>query len=190
MHSLECYVDVYFPSCEARRGLILCSHFQILVLRAVHEQLLRLLSTSEQNELRVNQAFSPFSGLHPLQYNPYTVPLWKAAVAQYDRAMAPAEQRIAGKLRNQFRGLEGNSQQVRIWACQLSPIAGAIILITFHLCQIPENCVLIDWWLSVKLLIPDLSSGTNFFEAILKNSPLKQCMWKGNNFILGSMVSH
>ncbi len=62
--------------------------------------------------MRISDAFSPFSGLNPVQYNPYTVPLWKAAVAQYDRAMAPAEQRLAGKLRNQFRGLDGNSQQM------------------------------------------------------------------------------
>jgi dynein heavy chain 2 len=86
--------------------------FQIQTLRAVHEQLLRLLSNQEQQELHTADAFAPFAGLNPLQYNPYTQPLWKAAVAQYDRAMSPAEQRIAGKLRNQFRGLESNSQQV------------------------------------------------------------------------------
>ncbi len=85
---------------------------KVFVIRAVHEQLVRLLSSQEQSDLRVADAFSPFSGLNPLQYNPFTVPLWKAAVAQYDRAMGPAETRIAGKLRNQFRGLEGNSQQV------------------------------------------------------------------------------
>ena len=90
------------------------SIFQILSIRAVHEQLVRLLSHQEQQEMRVSDAFSPFAGLNPLHYNPYTEPLWKAAVAQYDRAMAPAEQRIAGKLRNQFRGIEGNPQQVRL----------------------------------------------------------------------------
>jgi len=47
-----------------------------------------------------------------VQYNPYTQPLWAAAVAQFDRAVAPAEQRIAGKLRAQIRGLEGNTQQL------------------------------------------------------------------------------
>lgn len=85
---------------------------QILSLRSVHEHLSRLLSQQEQRELGVNDAFAPFGALNPLQYNPYTEPLWKAAIGQYDRAMAPAEQRIAGKLRQQFRGLETNSQQV------------------------------------------------------------------------------
>ncbi len=83
-------------------------------IRSVHEQVIRLLSSSEQNEMRLGEAFAPFAGQNPLQYNPYTEPLWKAAVAQYDRAMAPAEQRIAGKLRSQFRGVEGNPQQVNI----------------------------------------------------------------------------
>ncbi|XP_013392185.1 cytoplasmic dynein 2 heavy chain 1, partial [Lingula anatina] len=85
---------------------------EITTLRTVHEQLVRLLSPQEQEELRTAAAFSSFAGLNPLQYNPYTQPLWKAAVAQYERAMAPAEQRIAGKLRSQFRSMQANSQQL------------------------------------------------------------------------------
>lgn len=87
--------------------------FQIIALRAVFEQIKRLLSKQEQEELRMSEAFMPFAGLNPLQYNPYTLPLWKAAVSQYERALTPCEQRVAGKLRNQFRGLETNAQQVR-----------------------------------------------------------------------------
>ena len=51
-------------------------------------------------------------GLQPLQHNPYTEPLWRAAVAQYERGMAPAELRIAGKLRNKFHQLEAHPHQV------------------------------------------------------------------------------
>ena len=46
------------------------------------------------------------AGLQSLQHNPYTEPLWKAAVTQYDRGMAPAELRIASKLRRKFHELE------------------------------------------------------------------------------------
>lgn len=60
----------------------------------------------------MNDAFAAFANVNPIQYNPYTQPLWAAAVAQFDRTVAPAEQRIAGKLRSQIRGLEGNSQQL------------------------------------------------------------------------------
>lgn len=70
------------------------------------------MSSQEQRELRTNEAFTSFLGLNPLQYNPYTQPLWNAAVAQYDRVMAPVEQKIAGKLRQQLKGMEGYPQQV------------------------------------------------------------------------------
>ena len=56
--------------------------------------------------------FSPFSGLNPLHPNPYTEPLWRAAVTQYERGMAPAEQKIAGKLRQQLGDLSAKSHQV------------------------------------------------------------------------------
>ena len=93
---------------------------KVLILRTVHEQLVRLLSVQERQQLRTSEAFLPFSGLNPLHHNPYTQPLWKAAVAQYEKGMAPAEQRIAGKLRQQFRDLAAQSHQVNstnyIWA--------------------------------------------------------------------------
>ena len=85
---------------------------QVLTVRTVHEQLVQLLSSSERQQLRTSEAFAPFSGLNPLHQNPYTEPLWRAAVTQYERGMAPAEQRIAGKLRQQFRDLAAQSHQV------------------------------------------------------------------------------
>ncbi|XP_076467409.1 LOW QUALITY PROTEIN: cytoplasmic dynein 2 heavy chain 1-like [Babylonia areolata] len=85
---------------------------EILSLRTVHEQLLRLLTSAEQKELGAGDAFTPFLGLNPLQYNPYTQPLWAAAVAQYERAMEPSQQKIAGKLKSQFHMLDGNPQQL------------------------------------------------------------------------------
>jgi len=60
----------------------------------------------------MQDAFAAFSGVNAVQYNPYTQPLWAAAVAQFDRAVAPAERRVAGKLRAQMHGLETNSQQL------------------------------------------------------------------------------
>jgi len=85
---------------------------EVLGLRTVHEQLLHLLSPSEQQELNLSHAFSPFAGLQPLQHNPYTEPLWQAAVAQYERGMAPAELRIASKLRSKFHHLEAQPHQL------------------------------------------------------------------------------
>ena len=93
----------------------MCDHLhlvKVLTLRTVHEQLVRLLSAPERQQLRTSEAFLPFAGLNPLHHNPYTQPLWRAAVTQYERGMAPAEQRIAGKLRQQFRDLAAQSHQV------------------------------------------------------------------------------
>ncbi|KAM7436007.1 Cytoplasmic dynein 2 heavy chain 1 [Porites harrisoni] len=85
---------------------------EVLTLRTVHEQLVRLLSTTERQLLRTSEAFSPFSGLNALHHNPYTEPLWRAAVTQYERGMAPAEQKIAGKLRQQLSDLSAKSHQL------------------------------------------------------------------------------
>lgn len=82
-------------------------------MRTVHEQLVHLLTVGECQQLKTSEAFLPFFGLNPLHYNPYTEPLWRAAVVQYEKAMMPAEQKIAGKLRNQFRQLSAHSHQVR-----------------------------------------------------------------------------
>jgi hypothetical protein len=105
-------IGIKFQLLYIKYDLVISFTFQVLTLRTVHEQLVRLLSHHECQELRTSEAFTPFNGLNPLQYNPYTLPLWKAAVAQYERGMSPAEQRIAGKLRSQFRGMEANSQQL------------------------------------------------------------------------------
>ena len=85
---------------------------QVLSLRTVHEHLLRLLSPNEKQEFHLSDSFLPFAGLHPLQPNPYTEPLWRAAVAQYERAMAPAEARIAVKIREKLRSLEAQPHQL------------------------------------------------------------------------------
>lgn len=104
-------VNKEYQNCVQNNELS-CSKSQVLTLRTVHEQLVRLLSQSERQQLRTADAFTPFSGLNPLHQNPYTEPLWRAAVSQYERGMAPAEQKIAGKLRQQFRDLSAQSHQV------------------------------------------------------------------------------
>ncbi|RXG65514.1 Cytoplasmic dynein 2 heavy chain 1, partial [Armadillidium vulgare] len=85
---------------------------KILSLRTLHKQITRLLSSSEQEELKTSDAFKPFAGLKPLQYNPYTEPLWEAAVSQFGNCLKPAEQRVSGKLRNQLRGMNTSAYQL------------------------------------------------------------------------------
>jgi hypothetical protein len=48
---------------------------------------------------QVDSAFSAFEGINPLLYNPYTQPAWEAAVAEYERSLAPVEQHVSGNFR-------------------------------------------------------------------------------------------
>ena len=84
---------------------------EILSLRALHKQLTQLLSNAEQEELKTSRSFEPFQQLNPVQYNPYTEPQWRAAVNQFENALVPAENRIAGKLKSQLRNMNANALQ-------------------------------------------------------------------------------
>uniref|UniRef100_A0A673Y6D4 Dynein cytoplasmic 2 heavy chain 1 n=1 Tax=Salmo trutta TaxID=8032 RepID=A0A673Y6D4_SALTR len=83
---------------------------EVVTIRTVHEKLLRLLPGGKQQALA--RVFEPFSGLNPLHYNPYTEPLWRAAVAQFERAIAPAEQEVAGRLKAYIADVQDNPQQL------------------------------------------------------------------------------
>ena len=80
-------------------------------LRTLHKQLTQLLSHSEQDELKTVEAFEAFKNVNAVQYNPYTEPKWRSAIKQYENALAPAEHRIAGKLKNQLRNMNANTMQ-------------------------------------------------------------------------------
>ncbi|XP_056229968.1 cytoplasmic dynein 2 heavy chain 1 isoform X2 [Seriola aureovittata] len=85
---------------------------EVVTLRMVHEKLLRLLPGGKQQALTSDRVFEPFSGLNPLHYNPYTEPLWRAAVAQFERLMAPSEQEVAGRLKSYIADVQDNPQQL------------------------------------------------------------------------------
>uniref|UniRef100_A0AAV2J329 Cytoplasmic dynein 2 heavy chain 1 n=1 Tax=Knipowitschia caucasica TaxID=637954 RepID=A0AAV2J329_KNICA len=85
---------------------------EIITLRIVHEKLLCLLSEAKREALTADVVFEPFSGLNPLLYNSYTEPLWKAAVAQFERLMSPSEQEVAGRLKKYIADVQSNPQQL------------------------------------------------------------------------------
>ncbi|KAM3616881.1 uncharacterized protein V6R79_025341 [Siganus canaliculatus] len=85
---------------------------EVVTLRMVHEKLLRLLPAGKQQALTSNLVFEPFAGLNPLNYNPYTEPLWRAAVAQFERLMAPSEQEVAARLKTHIADVQDNPQQL------------------------------------------------------------------------------
>ncbi|XP_024132434.1 cytoplasmic dynein 2 heavy chain 1 [Oryzias melastigma] len=85
---------------------------EVVTLRVVHEKLLCLLPGGKQQALTSDRVFEPFAGLNPLHYNPYTEPLWRAAVAQFERLITPSEQEVAGRLKACIADVQDNPQQL------------------------------------------------------------------------------
>lgn len=54
----------------------------------------------------VAAALGAFQGVQAVQYNLYTVPKWQAALVDYAHRMAPAEQKVALKLREIFHNIQ------------------------------------------------------------------------------------
>uniref|UniRef100_F7FIP1 Dynein cytoplasmic 2 heavy chain 1 n=1 Tax=Monodelphis domestica TaxID=13616 RepID=F7FIP1_MONDO len=101
--------EKYFPESLDKLGKRLK---EVLAIRTIHEKLIYFLPASEEKIICLTRVFEPFTGLNPLQYNPYTEPLWKAAVSQYEKIIGPAEQKIAGKLKNYISEIQDSPQQL------------------------------------------------------------------------------
>uniref|UniRef100_A0A671EFV8 Dynein cytoplasmic 2 heavy chain 1 n=1 Tax=Rhinolophus ferrumequinum TaxID=59479 RepID=A0A671EFV8_RHIFE len=101
--------EKYFPETLDKLGKRL---EEVLAIRTIHEKILYFLPASEEKITCLARVFEPFTGLNPVQYNPYTEPLWKAAVSQYEKIIAPTEQKIAGKLKNYISEIQDSPQQL------------------------------------------------------------------------------
>eukprot|EP00953_Heterococcus_sp_UTEX-ZZ885_P012620 7231-Heterococcus_DN1.PRE.4 len=78
---------------------------EVLRLRTTHEELLRLLTREEARQLGASGLFEPFTAVAPLRYNPYTEPQWRAAVAEFERCLAPIEQTVAANFKRRVEGM-------------------------------------------------------------------------------------
>ncbi|XP_009895076.2 cytoplasmic dynein 2 heavy chain 1 [Dryobates pubescens] len=101
--------EKYFPESLARLGKRLD---EVLTVRTLHEKLTFFLPSGEQNASQLAHVFEPFAGLNPIHCNPYTEPLWKAAVSQYEKIIAPAERKIASKLKKCIAEIQDSPQQL------------------------------------------------------------------------------
>ncbi|XP_038031862.1 cytoplasmic dynein 2 heavy chain 1 isoform X2 [Anas platyrhynchos] len=101
--------EKYFPESLVKLGKRLD---EVLTVRTLHEKLTFFLPSGEQNALHVAQVFEPFAGLNPVHYNPYTEPLWKAAISQFERIIAPAEKKVASKLKKFISDIQDSPQQL------------------------------------------------------------------------------
>ncbi|KAF2973673.1 hypothetical protein EK904_004515 [Melospiza melodia maxima] len=101
--------EKYSPELIAKLGQRLD---EVLTVRTLHEKLVFFLPAGEKNSLHLSHVFEPFAGLNPVHYNPYTEPLWRAAVSQYERIIAPAEQKIASKLKKFISEIQDSPLQL------------------------------------------------------------------------------
>ena len=79
---------------------------ELLKFRSLHEQAQEMLTRDEASESELLSAFQSFSGLSPLQPNPYTEPLWLSAVAHFHARMRSSEIILGDKLAAKFRRLQ------------------------------------------------------------------------------------
>ena len=77
---------------------------EVFRMREAQAELAELLSPEEVKSLALSDVFGPFAHLDPLRVSEYTAPLWEAARGDYDRRMAPIEERMSQKLREHFGG--------------------------------------------------------------------------------------
>lgn len=74
---------------------------EIFELRSQHDELLRLLSSDEQKEMKVESFFDPFRKINSFYMNEMLVATWKNARKQYERMLEPVEKEICQKLRKE-----------------------------------------------------------------------------------------
>eukprot|EP00928_Gymnodinium_smaydae_P079340 TRINITY_DN632_c0_g1_i3.p1 TRINITY_DN632_c0_g1~~TRINITY_DN632_c0_g1_i3.p1 ORF type:complete len:2255 (+),score=688.11 TRINITY_DN632_c0_g1_i3:125-6889(+) len=89
---------------------------EVSQVRSQHDQILKLLSEEELQMLQVEGCFAPFTKLAVFSYNDYTVPIWRAALSEYEMRMVPVETRVAERLRAElFTQTSNPAQTVRVF---------------------------------------------------------------------------
>jgi dynein heavy chain 2, cytosolic len=59
----------------------------------------KMYQSKQARQLGASGLFEPFTAVAPLRYNPYTEPQWRAAVAEFERCLAPIEQTVAANFK-------------------------------------------------------------------------------------------
>lgn len=85
---------------------------EVLSIRKIHKQLIRLLTTVEQEDLHMKDMFSPFEVVDVFRCISYDGNVWNGAQTKFQFLLKPAEQRVATKLGKQFVSINANTRQV------------------------------------------------------------------------------
>lgn len=81
---------------------------QILEIRGSAYELSQLLSSDEQESLRITTLFKPFEETHPIHFNPETDSKWKRALSLYWKAIEPIEIAVIAQFRKDMAPLLDN----------------------------------------------------------------------------------
>jgi dynein heavy chain 2 len=85
-------------------------------LRSQHDEVLKLLTDEDLSSLQLESCFEPFLKLQVFSYNDYTLPMWRAANAEYEKHMGPVESKVADRLRAELSTRTSNpAQTVRVF---------------------------------------------------------------------------
>jgi len=89
--------------------------FKILQIRAGKEQygiLIKSVKEDRDQEDQSKSNYSAFDGLDPLQFNPFTEPVWQSAIQAYNSSMNYADQKTAQILKMHLRQAQSNPRQL------------------------------------------------------------------------------
>ncbi|XP_060838419.1 cytoplasmic dynein 2 heavy chain 1 [Rhopalosiphum padi] len=86
---------------------------EIISILSVNNQMIKLLTAYEQEKLRTSENLKSFIEFNDVsQLNTYTKEKWEAAVEKFEQKLQPAEDLIAGKLRNLINRKKSNTVEL------------------------------------------------------------------------------
>ncbi|XP_075248310.1 cytoplasmic dynein 2 heavy chain 1-like [Convolutriloba macropyga] len=85
---------------------------EIMSCRVLHQQLSWLLDDTEQSQYDISSFFEPFHALDPVMYNPFTQPLWEAALQSFGNKLVPVEKHVARKMKNELASCDSKGEQL------------------------------------------------------------------------------
>ncbi|XP_050308266.1 cytoplasmic dynein 2 heavy chain 1-like [Anthonomus grandis grandis] len=85
---------------------------EVINVRTVHKQLLRLSTAEEQNDLSCDKVFKPFEDVDVLRYDDAPPSNLKRALKEFEGLLRPAEERVGFKLKKQLMTVNANTRQL------------------------------------------------------------------------------
>ncbi|XP_044749353.1 cytoplasmic dynein 2 heavy chain 1 [Coccinella septempunctata] len=85
---------------------------EILSIRTVHKQLIRLLTSQEQRNVDAETIFSPLRDLNLYSCGPHNELEWIKSKKDFEQMLQPAEQLVGNKLKKQLSSINANTRQL------------------------------------------------------------------------------